>query len=413
MNKTIPLILSLFLVLLVSGCTQTGRIINESAEPSNETGAVQQVQEQPNETEQNVSTVYTEPQNITQPKACPETCDDRDNCTYDYCSEDTGYECVHAIRICLNSVKTCPDGVEVSCKNLCINNSCTECNPDCSEHQLPICELTQDDCSECEILDTETCKCAKITACVHNDNCCPEGCNYTNDNDCEVPEQGDECLTDSDCDDANACTIDRCEGTPKNCSYEEITDCIDDDGCCPVRCDYTNDTDCEEQFGNDEDVIINEIMYNPSTDQCRDDDCEWVELYNMGTYKVNLSGWTLDEKPFEAEIINSGEYIIIARQLIDGDDADIESFEYYWGDDSMVWGDSEIENYNAYDGNMILNNKDGDTIILQSPDSYYDSVTYSDTWGADGNSKTLERYENSTWSESLVDGGTPGSQNSI
>jgi hypothetical protein len=156
MNKTMPLILSLFLIIIVSGCTQTGRMINESAGLPNETGTMQvqpnETQASGNETEQNISEVLTEPQNITQPRVCPETCNDGNNCTYDYCYKDTGYECVHAIRICLNSVKTCPDGVKVGCKNTCINGTCTSCKPDCSEHQIPKCTKQ---CRECEILDTE------------------------------------------------------------------------------------------------------------------------------------------------------------------------------------------------------------------------------------------------------------------
>jgi hypothetical protein len=40
-------------------------------------------------------------------------------------------------------------------------------------------------------------------------------------------------------------------------------------------------------------VVINEIMYNPSTDQGADTGYEWVELYNAGAGSVDLGGWRL------------------------------------------------------------------------------------------------------------------------
>ena len=67
------------------------------------------------------------------------------------------------------------------------------------------------------------------------ENCetCPEDCG-----DCPP-----ECVEDSDCDDADACTVDAClvEGT---CQYVSIEACQNGDGCCPSGCDLTNDNDC-------------------------------------------------------------------------------------------------------------------------------------------------------------------------
>jgi hypothetical protein len=53
------------------------------------------------------------------------------------------------------------------------------------------------------------------------------------------------CSSDSDCDGDNACTIGSCnsQGTcDAYCSYTEITECIDGDGCCPAGC--VTDSDC-------------------------------------------------------------------------------------------------------------------------------------------------------------------------
>lgn len=320
MNKTAPLILSLLLILLVSGCTQAGRIINESAELPNETGAMQVTPE--NETEQNISTAPTEPQNITQPEACPETCNDGNNCTYGYCSEDTGYECVHAIRICLDSVRPCPDGVKVSCKNMCINNSCTSCEPDCSEHQLPVCGLTQDDCGECEILDTETCKCARITACVPNDNCCPEGCNYTGDNDCEVPE----CNESWECGNWSECM----NGT-------QSRTCTDLNSCGTEELKPNETQECQEP----EEFNITITFVEPQE--------EWVKIENTGNVFADMTNWTINDTlsslkkrfTFPEFILQPENFVFILKGY--GDD---NTTHLYRNKDNYVW------------------NNDGDTAVL-------------------------------------------------
>ncbi len=60
-----------------------------------------------------------------------------------------------------------------------------------------------------------------------------------------------ECSADIDCDDGNACTIDSCvpfngDECNKTCTYTQITQCINDDGCCPAGCSYLNDNDCAD-----------------------------------------------------------------------------------------------------------------------------------------------------------------------
>lgn len=302
MNKIIPLILSLFLITLISGCTQAGRIINQSSGSPSITGAMQV---QPDETQaptatENTSQVPTEPQNVTQPEACPETCNDRNNCTYDYCSGDTGYECVHAIRICPNSVETCPDGVKVGCKNMCINNSCTSCDPDCSEHQLPVCGLAQDDCSECEILNTETCECAQITACVHNDTCCPGACNYTNDNDCMKPA----------CNESWEC------GNWSECINEtQNKTCIDINSCNMTK--RIEVQACEEEPRINH-LLFSEVYYDAEGDDYQN---EWFEIYNPTGETINLTGYSVLDNSQASKtwyfpnntIIESDSYIVIAR----------------------------------------------------------------------------------------------------
>jgi hypothetical protein len=56
--------------------------------------------------------------------------------------------------------------------------------------------------------------------------------------------QEEECTIEWDCDDNNTCTIDKCSGAPKACSNSLITQCINNDTCCPNICGPVNDTDC-------------------------------------------------------------------------------------------------------------------------------------------------------------------------
>jgi len=70
------------------------------------------------------------------------------------------------------------------------------------------------------------------------------------------------CSADADCNDANTCTIDTCinQGTcSASCSYTEITQCTDGDGCCPVGCDSTIDSDCPEADCGDGDCAGKEL----------------------------------------------------------------------------------------------------------------------------------------------------------
>lgn len=64
------------------------------------------------------------------------------------------------------------------------------------------------------------------------------------------------CLADAECNDNNACTIDRCIGYPLKCVIEPINKCQNNDNCCPSSCNLTTDMDCSKC--NPTDCIINE-----------------------------------------------------------------------------------------------------------------------------------------------------------
>lgn len=240
------LFLVFILLILVSGCsTDTGKVaettkltIPETPSEQNQTSEnIEELHKEFAEFEksqsenqshtggmQTTGEISSKEQIQEPPKKCP-SCEDNNSCTKDFCSKETGYECRHeAIIPCCGNGK-CEEGENWS---LCSN--------DCKKQA---CNLS---CRACEILNNETCSCGNITQCI-SDGCCPSGCNYTSDSDCPNP---DLCQTDSDCDDNNPCTQDVCSGQPKNCSYSPVTECFAGDGCCPEGCTYFSDLDCEK-----------------------------------------------------------------------------------------------------------------------------------------------------------------------
>jgi len=145
------------------------------------------------------------------------------------------------------------------------------------------------------------------------------------------------------------------------------------------------------------DVKINEIMYDPSTEQGNDNKMEWIELYNSDTEAINISGWTLNGREILDTIMQPEDYVVLAWNKT--------AVEAYYGDALTC---------PVIDITLQLVNKPGDTIVLSnSTGAEIDNVTYNASWGADGNGKTLERTATGTWAESIVDGGTPCKLNSV
>ena len=154
------------------------------------------------------------------------------------------------------------------------------------------------------------------------------------------------------------------------------------------------------------DLIINEIMYNPSG---ADADHEWVEVYNNDE-NINLEDWRF----FEANtphrlslvqgddmIISEGEYVVIA----DNAEIFLQGYENFQG--------------TVLDSTFSLSNT-GEYIALKDPDgNIVDEVDYSSDWGSiEGKSlelmnPVLDNNEGANWNSSLEESGTPGEINSI
>jgi len=152
----------------------------------------------------------------------------------------------------------------------------------------------------------------------------------------------------------------------------------------------------------DTSIVINEIHYNPSTQQGSDTDFEFLELFNRSDRDIDLTGLAfckgINYTFQQTAKIPANGFLVLAKNA-----------ETYPG--SIQWTS----------GN--LNNK-GETICLRNPDgAIIDSVEYSPKtpWPVDANGKgpslelKLPSLDNSlpeNWQSSFVFGGTPGRENS-
>ncbi len=151
-------------------------------------------------------------------------CSDGINCTLDSCDEDND--------ICVNDPNNSYCNDDYYCNGAEICNVAIGCQAglpiDCNNNECTFgsCNESIDACEYNNIADNTAC----------NEGICCTGI-------CGSPA----CSTNIDCNDDNFCTIDTCSdvGTCASaCSYEEITQCINNDDCCPAGCTYDNDNDC-------------------------------------------------------------------------------------------------------------------------------------------------------------------------
>lgn len=145
-------------------------------------------------------------------------------------------------------------------------------------------------------------------------------------------------------------------------------------------------------------LVLTEVMYNPA--ECDDTDCEWIEIYNNADEPVELSAWLLNSKALEGTL-GSMQYLVIARELTDGTDADDSSFEKHWGNNDGVW--DEADGFNAIDFSFSLANSAG--IVNLTGGNRSDVLEYTSAMGANGNSNSLQRTKEFGWEENTP---TPG-----
>ena len=159
---------------------------------------------------------------------------------------------------------------------------------------------------------------------------------------------------------------------------------------------------CPKVLAADHDLIINEVMADPS---CSDDKCEWIELYNNNDLdSIPLKGWLIDNKTVTEDfILAPTDYVIIAK--------DSSEFKKAYPD---------ITTTNILEINLGLTNG-GDTITIANPDkTYTESFSWTKSAKTDFSWEKIdpdesELDENATddnWQLTFTKYGTPGQENS-
>ena len=103
---------------------------------------------------------------------------------------------------------------------------------------------------------------------------------------------------------------------------------------------------------NSSDIVINEIYYNPPSEQGSDSDFEFVELYNRGTEEVNLSGYYFTQGfnytfP-DSSYIAPGEYAVLTHDINYGGDLNYD----YYDPDSDGYMDNGAKVYSGFQGSV-------------------------------------------------------------
>jgi len=185
-----------------------------------------------------------------------------------------------------------------------------------------------------------------------------------------------------------------------------------------VDCEFSSPTRqnsvCGLSQNSFNDLVINEIMYDPRTNEP-----DWVEIYNPTTKNLNLNGWKLNESNVNHSLTDScnfvakpGDFIIIA--------ADTSIYSGY-----TYLRTPTINQKVIIRNNLSLSNSGEPVKILDIFDKTIDSVYYSSGWHNPNLSTTkgisLERLnplgnsndKNNWYSCTNSLGGTPGLKNSI
>ena len=158
-------------------------------------------------------------------------------------------------------------------------------------------------------------------------------------------------------------------------------------------------------------VVISEINYMPPTNG---QDTEFVEIFNTGAAVVDLAEWSWSgigfTFPTGASLAPGGVWVV-ALELTDTTDTNVESFEHFYGNGNGVVDVGEFA-YPVVDatGGMV----DGGEVIalLDGTGATVDSFDYTDLLGSSNTAGlTAERHSPATgdFVPGTVAGGTPGS----
>ncbi|MCP4582617.1 MAG: lamin tail domain-containing protein [candidate division Zixibacteria bacterium] len=163
------------------------------------------------------------------------------------------------------------------------------------------------------------------------------------------------------------------------------------------------------------DLVLSEILANEPGSRVL---LEWIELYNNSPLQIDMGDYLLVENDDTLTIppgslIDAESYAVICRRLVPSDGSDC--YEYHWGDSSGVWGDSPLENYQAYELGLTLSNGSGSVYLLTSAGFGIDHYIWNRS-SSDGRSVERDDVadEMSSWHECYAtEGSTPGKTNSL
>ncbi|MCB9728277.1 MAG: hypothetical protein H6746_07340 [Deltaproteobacteria bacterium] len=173
---------------------------------------------------------------------------------------------------CVSGDGCCGDGCDAisdeDCAPVCGNEVIEEgetCDPpsscptSCDDGDPCTTEALSGNVDDCDVACVPT----PVTACESGDSCCPEGCVFATDGDCEDTcgdgflDEGELCdPCPASCDDEDPCTTDVPSGSASTCdlacAHLPVTTATSGDGCCPEGANANSDTDCPSKCDNGE-----------------------------------------------------------------------------------------------------------------------------------------------------------------
>ncbi len=162
------------------------------------------------------------------------------------------------------------------------------------------------------------------------------------------------------------------------------------------------------------DLVINEIMYDlEGSDTSNNKSREWIEIYNNSNHSITLTGSTNGWR------FSDGSNHLLNEPAAQGSmTIPVGGYAVLAGDAPTFLVDHPSFSGTVIDTVMSLKNSTSTVKIIAPDGAVIDEITYYNSWGANGNGKTLERKsagggsnDPNNWAESSANGGTPGASN--
>jgi hypothetical protein len=308
-------------VLFISGCAQTGSIINKSTQDDEPNFIATPIDE--NETTE-ANMKENETGNIEYSEHEEADMDDTEDRAVDPCEDIT----------CSDSVTICDDGFKARCKNQCSEGACPICRPDCAGHVVSEPEDCELSCGTCEDDNIEACRCDLIVPCDGN-GACEEG-EYPGSEDCP------------DCIDGQECTEDLFNFTSNSCYYEIKVPCCGNGAC--ESSQHENSTTCPEDCNASQEAQEPGQVTIAFIEQYD----EWVEIVNPQSAEADLSNWTLFDAAGHVYTFPSFSIPASTSVIVHTGHGPDNATDLFWNRGSPVW--------NNNGDNATLRNAAGDAV---------------------------------------------------